>query len=302
MNERELARRISAIEAGRVDDEAVAAGASAKRAHIVGVTGPPGSGKSTLVDGLISEIRKGGATVAVLALDPSSDRTGGAVLGDRVRMSRHSDDAGVFIRSMATRGSRRGLAAAARDAVRVLAAAGYDVVIVETVGIGQVELDIVAVADTVALLTVPGLGDIMQMTKAGVMEIGDVFVVNMADRPGLTETLRSLRQALRLGIGHGEAPPPICPTVAVKGEGLVELWQAIDGIYRERLESGELNRRRSMQAWHEFHEIVRRDWQRRLDARLEQAPSYRRVMDDLDGGRTTPRAAAVELLDELEDR
>ena len=298
MNDRELAQRISAIEAGRFAEAAAVTGASAEQAHIVGVTGPPGSGKSTLVDGLISEIRKSGATVAVVALDPSSERTGGAVLGDRVRMSRHSDDAGVFIRSMATRGSTRGLAEAAREAVRVIEAAGYDVVIVETVGIGQVELDIVGLADTVAVLTVPGLGDIMQMTKAGIMEIGDVFVVNMADRPGLTETLRSLRQAL--GIGHGDTLPAICPTVAVKGDGLTELWQAIHGHLQAQRRSGEFARRRRAQARAEFDEVARREWQRRLDERLESAPSYRQVMAELADGRTTPRVAVAQLLTEID--
>jgi LAO/AO transport system kinase len=296
--ERDLARRISAIEAGDVEEFAVPVSTSAQT-HVVGVTGPPGCGKSTLVDGLISQIRASGATVAVLAVDPSSERTGGAVLGDRVRMSQHSDDPAVFIRSMATRGATRGLAAAARDAVRVLESAGYDVVIVETVGIGQVELDIVGLADTVAVLTVPGLGDIMQMTKAGVMEIGDVFVVNMADRPGRAETVRSLRQALRIRNGNAEKRPPVCETVALRGEGVAELWHTLDDHYRGSLLSGELVCRRRAHARAELFEIARREWLREFDDRLRRAPSFRRLIADIEDGRTTAREAAALLLAEM---
>lgn len=168
-------------------------------AQVIGVTGPPGSGKSTLVNALGTAVRAAGQTMAVLAIDPSSHLTGGAVLGDRVRMSSHSSDDNVFIRSMGTRGSGTGLATAARDAVRVLDAAGYDVVVVETVGVGQVELDVLMVADTVAVVMVPGLGDSMQMNKAGIMEIGDLYVVNMADRP---ETDRFVKD-LKTGAGAG---------------------------------------------------------------------------------------------------
>jgi LAO/AO transport system kinase len=298
MDELELARRISDVESGRVEDVAPRQDPAAQ-SHVVGITGPPGSGKSTLVDGLIAEIRRSGATVAVLAVDPSSERTGGAVLGDRVRMDRHSSDAGVYIRSMATRGSTRGLAAATRDAVRILETAAYDVVIVETVGIGQVELDIVGLADTVAVLAVPALGDIMQMTKAGVMEIGDVFVVNMADRPGCSETVRSLRQALRMGVAHGDTPRPVCTTVATKGEGLTELWRILDEHHQKTRSSGAFALRRQSHARAEFLEIARREWQRQLDERLCVASSYGEVMADLDGGRITPRAAAARILAEL---
>jgi LAO/AO transport system kinase len=300
LSERDVARMISAAEAGRTDEATLGTGEAAeRRAQVIGITGPPGSGKSTLVDVLLSQIRGRGMTAAVLAIDPSSDRTGGAVLGDRVRMSRHSTDPGVYIRSMATRGSTRGLAAATRDAVRVVEAAGYDVVIVETVGIGQVELDIVGLADTVAVLTIPGLGDTMQMNKAGIMEVGDVFVVNMADRPETSCTVRELKQALAIGRQH-DAMPPICTTVALQGEGVAELWQTLEAHHRALADSGELASRRLAHARAEFREIAQREWLRLLDAKLVATPRYQQVMDALDSWQTTPLAAARTLLADID--
>ncbi|PEG38604.1 methylmalonyl Co-A mutase-associated GTPase MeaB, partial [Mycolicibacterium agri] len=228
-SEREIARLISKVERGEVTDVAgeLAFGTSAG-AHVIGITGSPGSGKSTLVDVLARQMRADGRTVAILAIDPSSHLTGGAVLGDRVRMSSHSQDPGIFIRSMGTRGSTTGLARAARDAVKVLDAAGYDIVIVETVGVGQVELDVLTVADTVAVVLVPGLGDTMQMNKAGIMEIGDLFVVNMADRPETSRFVRDLKQALAVGARHSHTDmPPVCCTVALTGDGVADLWATL---------------------------------------------------------------------------
>jgi len=173
------------------------------RAHVVGVTGPPGAGKSTLTDKLVGELRKGGRRVAVLAVDPSSPFTGGAILGDRIRMQRHATDEGVFIRSLATRGHLGGLSRAAGEAVRVLDAAGYDDVIIETVGVGQSEVDIVRIADTVVLVSVPGLGDDIQAIKAGVMEIGDVFCVNKADMDGAERVVREIRAMLETAVLNG---------------------------------------------------------------------------------------------------
>lgn len=300
ISERHVGQMISAVEAGRADDALLNIRAeTGGRARVIGVTGPPGSGKSTLVDVLAAHARERGMTVAILAIDPSSDRTGGAVLGDRVRMSRHSTDLGVYIRSMATRGSTRGLAAATRDAVRIVEAAGYDVVIVETVGIGQVELDIVRLADTVAVLTVPGLGDTMQMNKAGIMEVGDVFVVNMADRPETPTTVRELRQALAIGHRH-DAMPAICTTVARTGEGVGALWEALEAHHGMLVKSGDLAARRLAHARAEFREIAEREWLTWLDRGLRRAPSYETVMADLDRGLVTPWTAAERLLAELE--
>jgi LAO/AO transport system kinase len=300
LNERQVARLISAAEAGRVEETTLEdVDVSPGRAQVLGVTGPPGSGKSTLVDVLASRIREDGLTVAILAVDPSSEQTGGAVLGDRVRMSRHSTDPGVYIRSMATRGSTHGLARATRDAVRIVEAAGYDVIIVETVGVGQVELDIVQLADTVAVLTIPGLGDTMQMNKAGIMEVGDVFVVNMADRPETNRTVRELRQALAIGRQH-DSMPPICTTVATDGKGVPELWAALLGQHRALAASGELATRRLAHARAEFREIAQRRWLRVLDERLRSSPRFTEVMDDLDHWRTTPQAAASSLLADLD--
>lgn len=198
-------------------------------AHIIGVTGPPGAGKSTLVDQLTHVIRKDGRTVGIVAVDPTSPFTGGAVLGDRVRMQRHAGDDGVYIRSMASRKSTGGLAPTTRDVVRALDAAGRDVILIETVGVGQIELEIVKVADTVVVVTVPGLGDGVQSIKAGLLEIADIFVVNMADRPGAHQTVSDLKTMLTLGGAEERRRrwmPPVLETIATAGTGIAEVWDA----------------------------------------------------------------------------
>lgn len=292
--ERRTARSITRLERGEVVDVATDLSHTAG-AHIIGITGSPGSGKSTLVDVLAREMRADGRTVAILAIDPSSHLTGGAVLGDRVRMSSHSQDPGIFIRSMGTRGSTTGLARAARDAVKVLDAAGYDVVIVETVGVGQVELDVLTVADTVAVVLVPGLGDTMQMNKAGIMEIGDLFVVNMADRPETPAFVRDLKQALAIGARHADMPP-VCRTVAISGEGVGELWAALSEFDRRDRASGRRRERRREQQDSE----LRRHIEGRVLAMLRAAMAGSSALDDvrrrMHDGDLTPRGAAAEWL------
>ena len=228
------------------------------RAHVVGVTGPPGAGKSTLVDGLVTEWRKGGSTVGVLAVDPSSPFTGGAILGDRVRMQQHATDPGVFIRSMATRGRLGGLSRKTHEAAMVLEAMGFEQILVETVGVGQDELEVVELAHTTIVVSVPGLGDDIQALKAGIFEIGDVFVINKADRPGVDETEKQLTMML-----HLRAPPeggvavPLLRTVAHRGEGLDQVVAACQGHAQFLAEAGQWLKKGANRNETFFRELVR---------------------------------------------
>jgi LAO/AO transport system kinase len=230
-DKRAVARAMTVIENDRIDKRELLEGLYpyAGRAHIVGFTGSPGAGKSTLVDQVIATLRLDGKRVGVLAVDPSSPFTGGALLGDRVRMLRHSDDPGVYIRSMGTRGSVGGLAKSSREMLYALEAYGCDVILLETVGVGQSELDVMAVADTVVLILTPGAGDHVQTAKAGIMEIADAFVINKCDLPGADALVREVQLMLHEKPGYREDwAPPVLRTCATQAEGVDKLWQAIE--------------------------------------------------------------------------
>jgi LAO/AO transport system kinase len=218
------------------------------KARILGLTGPPGAGKSTLVDQLARHYRKADRTVGIIAVDPTSPYTGGAILGDRIRMQEHFSDPGIFIRSMATRGSLGGLARTTSDVAMVLDASGRDVVMIETVGVGQVEVDIVRLADITVVILVPGMGDDVQTIKAGIMEIADIFVINKSDRDGAERVEREIRALQSLAIRSDKWTPPIIKTVATEGKGIEILAEAIKG-YEEFLQENNLVDQRKIQNW-----------------------------------------------------
>ena len=264
------------------------------KARVIGVTGPPGGGKSTLVNRLAGAYREQRDRVAVVAVDPSSPFSGGALLGDRIRMSERFLDEGLFIRSMASRGHSGGLARSTSRVVNVLDAIGYGVVLVETVGVGQEEVEVIRVVDTVVLVTVPGLGDDIQAIKAGVLEIADVLVVNKADRPGADETARDLAQMLSLGKLRTSWRPPILRTVAATGENIPQLVEAIEKHRAWASENGERDRRRRDAARVEVEDLLREALIRRLRDRVGDdrvAKAVARVAD-----RTIDPYAAVEEL------
>jgi len=252
-----LARLLSLVERGGPPARAVGrlVHADGGGAATVGITGAPGAGKSTLTSALVTRMRAAGERVAVLAIDPSSPFTGGAILGDRVRMGDHATDEGVFIRSMATRGHLGGLALATPEAVRVLAAVGFPWVLIETVGVGQVEVEVAGATDTRVVVLNPGWGDAVQANKAGLMEIADVFVVNKADRPGVSEAVRDIEQMLELG-GARDWRPPVVRTVGTTGEGVDELWQVLLDHRSAATASGELAERAAERQADELHRIL----------------------------------------------
>ena len=266
-------------------------------AYTVGVTGAPGAGKSTLTDKLIRVVRGGGGEVGVLAIDPSSPFSGGAILGDRVRMQDHAEDDGVFIRSMATRGHLGGLALATPQAIRVLDAAGFPLVLIETVGVGQVEVEIAGTADTTVVVVNPGWGDSVQANKAGLLEVADVFVINKADRPGARDTQRDLELMLELTT-HKAWRPPIVHTVAADGTGVDELWSVI-ADHRSHLEStGALAHRREQRIREELRDIVIHRLEERALERLG-TDAFERLQREVVDRKTDPWSAADTLLDDI---
>jgi len=296
-DKRAVARLISWVEDGDRDqlrDAAEALNPATGRAQVIGLTGSPGVGKSTLAGALVAAYRAAGLTVGVLAVDPSSPFTGGALLGDRVRMQAHALDEGVYIRSMATRGHLGGLAWATPQAVRVLDATGCEVVLVETVGVGQAEVEVAGLADTTLVALAPGFGDAVQVAKAGILEVADVFVVNKADRDGAQVVARDLRQMLHLG----EARPwqvPVVLTVAERGDGVDQLVEAI-AAHRAQLESsGELERRRQRRAAREIEEIALADLRAELGT-LGHGEALDTLAEQVAAGKLGPYSAADQLL------
>lgn len=295
---RAVARLISLVEDGHpVLPEVMAALAPhTGHAHVVGLTGSPGVGKSTTTAALIAALRAQSKRVAVLAVDPSSPFSGGALLGDRIRMEQHATDPGVFIRSVASRGHLGGLSFATPQALRVLDAAGFDVVLLETVGVGQSEVEVAARADTTVVIVAPGMGDGIQAAKAGILEIGDVFVVNKADRDGADDTVRDLRHMIQLGNRERSVDwrTPVVRTVASRADGIPDLVEALDAHRRWLEESGTLTVRRSERARSEIEAIALAELRRRLGGEGGLVPDD--LAADVASGGTDVYAAAERVV------
>lgn len=294
---RAVARAISLVEDGRPELERLSEGIypATGRAFTIGLTGAPGVGKSTIAGGLVATARAGGLTVAVLAVDPTSPFTGGALLGDRVRMQEHATDQGVFIRSMATRGHLGGMALAAPEAVRILDAAGYARVVVETVGVGQAEVEVAGATDTAVVVVAPGFGDAVQMAKAGILEVADVFVVNKADRDGAGDLVRELRQMLHLGAAR-DWEPPIVGTTAHDGGGIDELWGAIEGHRSWAAENGSVHARRDRRLRREIETLAAERFRASIARVLEAGEGP--LAEALSARRVDPYRAAAMLVEE----
>jgi len=297
---RAVARAISLVEDARPEARALLAALfpHAGGSLVVGVTGPPGAGKSSLVDRLTAHLREQGRSVGIVAVDPTSPFTGGAILGDRIRMQAHATDPGVFIRSMATRGHLGGLAAATDQALTVLSAAGKDVILVETVGVGQDEVEIVGTADVSLVVLVPGLGDEVQALKAGIMEIADVFVVNKADRDGVERVVAEIESMLSLAAADG-VPPAIVKTVATRDEGIAGVLEAVEAFHRRAKGSGALARKRRAQMRRQLEDAVRQRLMGHVFRRVVAPEELERTLERLAARAIDPFTAADGIVERM---
>jgi len=298
---RALPRLLSVVEAGGDGAREVGRRVYARGtgAFTVGITGPPGAGKSTLTNQLIGALRQRGVEVAVLAVDPSSPYTGGALLGDRVRMVDHAGDPGVYVRSMATRGHLGGLALAVPEVVRVLDAAGFGRILIETVGVGQSEVEIAGAADTTVVVLTPGAGDAVQANKAGLLEVADVFVINKADHPQVSELERDLAFMMELTSWPDGWRPPVVRSIAVTGTGTIDVLEAISRHEEHLASSGVLDQRRAGRALGELRRVLIARLEQRADAMLDQ-PGHAGLRDAVVGRQIDPWSAAEAILGQLD--
>jgi len=300
-NTRAIARAISLVENNSAAAQRLMRQVFIRRkdAVVLGITGAPGTGKSTLVDQLIGLLREGGRKIGIIAVDPSSPFTGGAILGDRIRMMRHSVDSQVFIRSMATRGHLGGLAKATGEAIAIFEAAGKDYILVETVGVGQDEVEIVKLADLVLVVLTPDAGDEIQAFKAGIMEIADVFVINKADHPGADKMERQLQAMLDLGFAD-KSRPPVVKTVATKGKGVDRLLSEVGRLMGKRDRQAQQERRKRLLAWM-LRDIMREKIDQLISRNVPES-TFSEYVDQIYHRRTDPYAVADRLIARLKEK
>ncbi|MBU7007611.1 methylmalonyl Co-A mutase-associated GTPase MeaB [Phosphitispora fastidiosa] len=295
---RTVARAITMVENRDPRRYKMLAGLRSRVSHalVVGITGPPGAGKSALADRLITEYRRKGLTVGIIAVDPSSPFTGGALLGDRIRMQQHATDSGVFIRSMGTRGSLGGLSLATGEAAQILAASGKDIILIETVGVGQSEMEIMKIADTTIVVLTPGGGDSIQTIKAGIMEIADVFALNKADLPGARRMAREVRIMVETNCHGAPWCPPVVETVTINGQGVSELAQAVKNHCQYLSESGKLEEKRQQRVLDELSETIISLFGEWLGRQGQQQGLLTNAAHRVASGQADPYGAAVAML------